>query len=92
MSVNKHLNDHNITGIAITWGPCDLCFFDKEHLLGVMLMHIVDLQVLFSVAALLNLVFSLMPLAVFVLPLDESLEQGQNRSRMLTCIIPVVLL
>ena len=55
-------------------------------------MHIVDLQVLFSVAALLNLFFSLMPLAVFVLSLDESLEQGQNRPRMLTCIIPVVLL
>ena len=55
-------------------------------------MHIVDLQVLFSVAALLNLVFSLMPLAVFVLPLDESLKQGRNRSGMLTCVIPVVLL
>ena len=72
--------------------PVIYVLFDKEHLLGVMPMHIVDLQVLFSVAALLNLFFSLMPLAVFVLSLDESLEQGQNRSRMLTCIIPVVLL
>ena len=72
--------------------PVIYVFVDKEHLLGVMPMHIVDLQVLFSVAALLNLFFSLMPLAVFVLSLDESLEQRQNRSRMLTCIIPVVLL
>ena len=53
-------------------------------------MHTVDLQALFSVAALLNLIFSLMPQAVYVLPSDESLEQGQKRSRMLTCVIPVM--
>ena len=54
-------------------------------------MHNVDLQALFSVTALLKLVFSLMPQAVFVFPPDESLEQGQNRSQMLTCLIPVML-
>ena len=59
--------------------------------LVVMPMHNVDLQALFSLAALLNLVFSLMPLAAFVLPPDKSLEQGRNRSRMLNCVIPVML-
>ena len=57
-----------------------LCSFDKEHSLGVMPMLNVDLQALFFIAALLNLVFSLMPLAVFVLPPDESLEQDRNRT------------
>ena len=54
-------------------------------------MHNVDLQALFSVAALPNLVFSLMPLAGFVLPSDEFFELGRNRLRMLTCVIPVML-
>ena len=54
-------------------------------------LHNVDLQALISVAALLNLVFSLMPRAVFVLRPDESLEQGRNRSQMLNCVIPVML-
>ena len=42
-------------------------------------------------AALLNLFVSLMYQAVFVLPPDESLEQVRNRSRMLTCVSPVML-
>ena len=54
-------------------------------------MHNADLQALFSVAALVNLIFLLMPLAVFVLPPDEFFEQGRNRSQMLTCVIPVML-
>ena len=32
-----------------------------------------------------------MPQAFFVFPPDESLEQGRNWSRMLTCVIPVML-
>ena len=54
-------------------------------------MHNVDLQALFSVVALLNLFFSLMPQAIFVLPPDESFEREQNWSRMLTGAIPVML-
>ena len=69
-----------------------LCSFDMEHSLGVVPAHNVDLQALLSVAVLLNLVFSLMPPAVFVLPPDESLEQGRNRTRMLTCVTPGMLL
>ena len=49
------------------------------------------MQALFSAAALLYLVFSFMLQAVFVLARDESLEQGRNRSRMHTCVIPVML-
>ena len=152
-SVNKHVNDHNITGITqvsirdrfrpysrgssggwtktatginekiklsnattenrdckstlcigTTPSECSLskehmayvlsyglCSFDKEHSLGLMPMHNVNLQSLLSVVALLNLVFSLMPVAFFVLPPDESHKQGRNRSRMLTCVIPVML-
>ena len=52
----------------------------------------IDLHSLISVAALLNLVLSLMPLSDFVLAPDESFEQGRNRGlRMLTCVIPVML-
>ena len=69
----------------------NFCYFDKEHSIGVMPIHNVDLKALFYVAALLNLVFSLMPLAVFVLPPDESLEQGRKRWRMLSCVIPIML-
>ena len=67
-SISKHAHDYNTTGIAQVsirnrFRPCSkdpkLCSFDKEHSLGVMPMNDVGLQVLFSVAALLNLVFSL---------------------------------
>ena len=59
-SINKQVRDHSITGIAQV-SICDRfrpCSRDKEHSLGVMSMHDVYLQVLFSFAALLNLVFS----------------------------------
>ena len=139
MSINKHVDDHNITGIAqvsirdrfrpcsrdssggrttrkqsnaatenrtckptscigITPSECSLSknkamgtpsrlvfvvldsllgvpialFFDKEHSLGVMPMHDVGLQVLFSVAALLNLVFSLFFRLMSPLSKDET--------------------
>ena len=152
-SVNKHVNDHNITGITqvrirdrfrscsrdssggwtktttginektklsdatkenrdckstlcigTTPSECSLSkehmayvfsyglsSFDKEHSPGLMPLHNADLQSLFFVVALLNLVFSLMPVAVFVLPPDESHKQGRNRSRMLTFVIPAML-
>ena len=53
--------------------PTALCSFDKKHLFGEMRMHIVDLLALFSVTALLNLVFSLMTQIVFVLSPDKFL-------------------
>ena len=58
-----------------------LCSFDKEHSLGVMPMHNIDLQALFSVTALLNLVLSLMPQAVFVLRLMSPLSKDETCRR-----------
>ena len=77
-----------------TWGLHSCMLFWQETLAwrNAYAMHNVDLQALFSLAVLLNLVFSLIPQDVFVLPPDESLEQGRNRTRMLTCVIPVMLL
>ena len=97
MSISKHVDDHNSTGIAqsnctgvamslvplwFPWwfyvvfdsllGSLRFCSFDKEHSLGVMPMHDVGLQVLFSVAALLNLVFSLFFRLMSPLSKDET--------------------
>ena len=58
--------------LTVYLGSLWLCSFDKEYSLGVMPMHDVGLQVLFSVAALLNLVFPLFFLLMSPLSKDET--------------------
>ena len=104
-SVNKHIDDRNIIGmtqasIRDRFRPCSressggkiktAMGHQRENQIK-QCKDVEHLQALFSVAALLNLVISLMPMAAFVLPPDESLELERNRTRMLTCVILVML-
>ena len=64
--------------IATSQESSDFCSFDKEHLLGAMPMHNVDLQAFFSVTALLILVSRRCPLLFLSFRLMSPLSKDET--------------